>query len=105
MRVHSANELIDVAQVLGPDAATVVAEDIPCGVTDLAGRRLEQAQLIAAETTHMVLMRANDGSVVTDSSYLDIDGLTYFVDYRQDPRKPRPKMWTEIYCHVERQGN
>jgi hypothetical protein len=104
MRRHSANELIYTANILGPDGTTAVASGVPCGVEDLAGRRLEQAQLIASETSHMILMRTPDTAALTDSSYIACDGNVYVVDYRQDPRSPRPKMWTEVYCHLERAG-
>lgn len=66
------------------------------------GRRLEQAQLISSETSHLIVMHAGDARTVTTSGYLLVDGTLYVVDYLQDPRAPRPKMWTEIYAHVER---
>lgn len=105
MRGHSANELIYDADILGPDGTTVLASGVACGVSDLSGRRLEQAQLVSAETTHMILMRTADTETLTDSGYVFCDGVLYIVDYHQDPRSPRPKMWLEIYGHVERAGN
>lgn len=102
MRGHSANELLYQANILAADGVTVLATGIAAGVIDLAGRRLEQAQLIAAETSHMILMRAGDTTALLDSSYISCDGVLYIVDYTQDPRTPRPNMWLEIYVHVER---
>jgi hypothetical protein len=104
MREHTANELIYSADILGPDCVTVLTSGIACAVEDLAGRRLEQAQLISAETSHMILMRTPDAGTLTDAGYISCDGSIYVVDYRQDRRTPRPKMWTEIYCHVLRAG-
>jgi hypothetical protein len=105
MRGHTANELLYKAQILAADAATVLAPNVGCGVSDLSGRRLEQAQLVASETTHMILMRAGDAAVLTSSSYVSTGGTLYVVDYTTDPRIPRPGMWLEVYCHVERSGN
>lgn len=105
MRTHSANDLVYRADILAPDGSTVVTASVPCGVEDLTGRRLEQAQLTASETTHTLVMRAIDAATLRESSYVRCDGLLYIVDYTVDPRKPRPKMWTEIYCHIERSGN
>lgn len=97
---HSANELLYTADILGPDLAPRV-QGIRMGVTDLSGKRLEQAQLIAAETSHMILARAADITALDNSCYIVVSGTTYVVDYTTDPRKPRPGVWTEIYCHVE----
>jgi hypothetical protein len=99
---HNANQLRDYANVLASDGATVLTTGIACGVSDLSGRRLEQAQLISAETSHMILLRTADASALTVSSYIQCEGLLYIVDYLQDPREPRAGMWTEVYCHIER---
>ena len=105
---HTANELIYQATILGPDAVTVLGAGA-CGVRDLSGRILEQAQLIASTTTHLIVMRALDAITVTDASYITCDGtlegVLFIVDHAPlDPRIPRPGMWAEIYCHVERTG-
>lgn len=105
MRNHTANQLEYQGNILGPDGSTVLVSGVACGVEDLSGRRLEQAQLIAAETSHMILMRTGDAALLTDAGYISVEGTLYVVDYRQDPRNPRPKMWIEVYCHVERSGN
>src|SRR4051812_42035720 len=105
MRNHTANQLKFRGNILAPDGVTVLTSAVPCGLEDLSGRRLEQAQLIAAETSHMILMRTGDASTLTDAGYISVEGTLYIVDYRQDPREPRPKMWLEVYCHVERSGN
>jgi hypothetical protein len=106
MRGHSSNELQYHASILGPDGATVISSGIACGIEDLSGRRLEQAQLVASETSHMILMHYGDVAALSNSGYLlDGEGLLYLVDYTRDPREPRAKMWLEIYCHIERSGN
>lgn len=102
MKTHTAGELLYTAQILGPDGSTVLASGIRAGIEDLSGRRLEQAQLIAAETSHMILFRAGDATTLTPASYVSCDGALYVVDYTKDPRKPRAHMWLEVYCHVER---
>ncbi len=102
MKRHSSSELRYTAQILGPDGVTVRASGISVGVEDLSGRRLEQAQLINSETSHMILAQRGDvGGILDSSCYIVCDGVTYIVDYPKDPRVPRPNMWTEIYCHVE----
>lgn len=99
---HSANELQHSAQILAADCVTIKASGLHAGVEDLSGRRLEQAQLIASETSHMILFRRNDvGGILDSSCYVVLEGATYIVDYMTDPRKPRPNMWVEVYCHVE----
>ena len=100
--VHSAKELRFWGTLLAPDGQTVIAQSVGCDVRDLSGRRLEQAQLISAETSHMILMRYADAEALPEQGYVEVDGVLYVVDYTQDPRQPRPYMWTEIYCHVER---
>ena len=102
MRGHSANEMRYQAAILDTDGATVLVYDVGCNVEDLSGRRLEQAQLSAPETSHMILMRAGDAGLLTDDGYILCDGTTYVVDYQKDPRVPRPGMWVEVFCHVER---
>lgn len=102
MKQHTAGELKYWGSILAADGATVLAANIGMGVTDLSGRRLEQAQLIASETSHMILLRNGDATALTPAGYIQVDGITYVVDYTQDPRTPRPDMWVEVYCHVER---
>jgi hypothetical protein len=101
-RGHSANELRHISDILASDGTTTLASGIRNGLEDLAGARLEKAQLQSAETTHMILYHAGDVTVLTESSYVRCEGVLYIVDYKLDPRKPRPGMWTEVYCHVER---
>ena len=111
MRQHAAKELRYYANVLAPDGATVLASGLGAGIEDLSGRRLEQAQLIASETSHMILMRYADAVQIPTQGYLQVADLgtgavtLYVVDYTQDPRNPRPRVWTEVYCHVEKAGN
>jgi hypothetical protein len=108
MQQHAAKELRYVADILAPDATTVLASAVGAGIENLSGRRLEQAQLTASETTHMVLLRYPDSLPLPNQGYLRVsDPYTaavtlYVVDYTQDPQKPRPRVWTEVYCHVER---
>jgi hypothetical protein len=104
MRSHSSNELIYMATLLASDATTVVTT-CRAGVSDLSGRRLEAAQLIASETSHLIVLRFGDAMALTASGFISCDGVLYIVDYLQDTRTPRPKMWLEVYCHVERSGN
>lgn len=102
MKAHSAGELRFSATLLGPDASTVRVTGLRVGLTDLTGRRLEQAQLIAAETSHVMVARYGDVVSQLDTScYMVVDGITYIVDYMTDPRTPRPYMWVEIFCHAE----
>jgi hypothetical protein len=102
MRTHSANELNYQANILAADGSTVLATGIAAGIEDLTGRRLEQAQLSAPETSHMILFRALDALTLTADGYVSIEGVLYIVDYFIDPRKPRAGTWKEVYCHVER---
>lgn len=104
MRSHTSNELIYRAAILDTTATTVITTAF-CGIEDLSGKRLEQAQIIAAETTHRITMRANDARQLTNFGHITVEGVLYIVDYLADPRKPRPNMWLEVFCHVERSGN
>jgi hypothetical protein len=110
MRSHTADELKYTAQILDSDGTTVLGT-ARCGVEDLSGRRLEQAQLVSSETSHTLTMRYADAfAYVKDSGYISVEmdlgvNILYVVDSRPlDPRQPRPKMWLEISCHVERAG-
>lgn len=111
MRQHTASELRYTADLLLPDGATVVVSQVGAGIEDLSGRRLEQAQLISAETSHMILARYADAQALPAQGFIRVtdpgSGVVtlYVVDYAQDPRKPRPRVWTEVYCHAERAGN
>lgn len=101
MKVHSANELNNTASIMGPDMSPR-SQNVRVGITDLSGRRLEQAQLVSSETTHLIVMRASTGAVLDRNCYIvDAEGTTYIVDYTLDPRVPREDMWLEVYCHVE----
>ena len=102
MKTHTANELRDYANILAPDGVTVLASGLNCGIEDLSGRRLEQAQLSAPQTSHMVLFRAGDASTLSSDGYLQVNGQLFLVDYPKDPRQPRTGMWLEVYCHMER---
>lgn len=103
MKTHNANELQFVGDILGPDD-TVRASGLRMGVTYLSGRRLEQAQLISSETSHMILLYTADATTLDDSCYIVVDSVTYVVDYLADPSEPRPKMWTEAFSHIENGG-
>lgn len=101
MRGHNANELTTTAQIM--DASrNVLTDGVPCGVEDLTGRRLEQAQHTMPETTHMILTRWPDTQSLKESGYLFCEDTLYVVDYFRDPRVPRARMWREVYCHAER---
>lgn len=106
MRGHSANELTERASLLDVDGVTVLAANVYCGIEDLAGRRLEQAQLSAAETTHKFTFRSADVALLPSAGYITSNGKLYIVDGPPlDPRVPRPGMWAEILCHVEGVAN
>lgn len=108
---HEAKELRYDVTLMQPDGVTAIGSPIGASIEDLSGRRLEQAQLIAAETSHMILLRYPDALPLPPQGYIQVadpgTGLTalYIVDYTTDPRVPRPRAWTEVYCHVERAGN
>jgi hypothetical protein len=102
MRTHTANEMQFSATLLQPDNATVIATGVGCGVEDLAGNTRAQAQLQAPETTHLILMRYLDGLALSNAGYVSVEGVLYIVDYLRDPRRPRPRVWIEVYCHAER---
>ena len=108
MKQHAAKELRDTADLMDTDGTTVLVSQVGAGIQDLSGRRLEQAQLMSAETTHMVLLRYADALPLPNQGYLQVTDpgsgavTLYIVDYTQDPRVPRPRVWTEVYCHVMR---
>lgn len=108
MKQHSAKELRYLANIMDVDGATVLTAGVGAGIEDLSGRRLEQAQLMASETSHMILLRYPDAAALPQQGYVQLtdpgSGLVtlYIVDYFQDPRMPRPRAWTEVYCHVMR---
>lgn len=106
MKTHSASELKFSADILGPDSSLRIS-GIRVGVEDLTGRRLEQAQLIASETSHQILVHTGDVTTLDPSCYMVVDGTTYVVDYLIDPfpsRAQRPGTWIEVYCHAENGG-
>ena len=104
MKTHSAKELRYTAQVLASDADTVLVAKVAVGVEFLSGRRLEHAQLIASETSHMFVLRALDAKVVTDSCYFRVSGVLYEIDYLAPNIDMRPGNWQEVFCHVVRGG-
>ena len=110
MRMHQASEIRYGVNILGTDGVTVLAADVGAGIEDLSGRRLEQAQLISSETSHMILLWYLDALKLPNQGHIQVidpgtgETTLYLVDYVEDPRKPRPRVWTEVYCHVER-GN
>jgi hypothetical protein len=101
MRAHTTNELKFRADILGPDGSTVLASNVYAGIEDLTGVRREQAQLVNAESSHMILFRVLDASTLTKAGYVRIDGLLYIVDWFGYPNEPRPDVWLEVYCHLE----
>lgn len=111
MRQHAASELRYWAALLGPDGQTVLTAQVGAGIEDLSGRRLEQAQLISSETSHMILLRFLDAQPLPAQGYVQVTDpgtgvvTLYIVDYLEDPRKPRPRVWVEVYCHVERDNS
>lgn len=108
MKQHAAKDLRYTADLMDVDGTTVLVPQVGAGIEDLTGRRLEQAQLMSAETTHMVLLRYADGLPLPNQGYIRVidpgsSAVTlYIVDYTQDQRVPRPRVWTEVYCHVMR---
>jgi hypothetical protein len=108
---HAAKDLQYTVDLLRGDASTVAASGIGAGLTDLTGRQLEQAQLVAAETSHLVVLRYTDGKDIPPRGYVRVTDpgtgavTLYIVDYILDPRDPRPRVWIEVYCHAERAGN
>jgi hypothetical protein len=103
---HAAKEIRYTADLMAPDGASVVMAGVGVGIEDLSGRRLEQAQLVSAETSHMVLLRYADALSLPIQGYIRVtdpgSGIVtlYVVDYAQDPRTPRPRVWLEVYCHA-----
>ena len=108
MRQHAAKELRYTVDLLDTDGSTVLLAGAGAGIEDLSGRRLEQAQLMSAETTHMILLRYLDGKALPNQGYVRLTDpdtavvTLYIVDYLMDPRQPRPRVWTEVYCHALR---
>lgn len=108
MRIHTAKEIRYWAALLDTDGVTVIAPQVGAGVEDLSGRRLEQAQLMSAETSHMVLLRYADGVGLPAQGFIQITDpdtavvTSYIVDYLQDPRQPRARVWIEAYVHAMR---
>ena len=108
MKQHAAKDLRYTVNLMDIDGSTVLVPNVGAGIEDLSGRRLEQAQLMAAETSHMVLLRYADGLPLPNQGYVQVTDpgssavVLYIVDYIQDPRIPRPRVWTEVYCHVMR---
>lgn len=111
MKQHAAKDLRYTADLMDTDGTTVLVSQVGAGIDDLSGRSLEQAQLMSAETTHMVLLRYTDGLPLPNQGYVQVTDpgsgavTLYIVDYVQDPRVPRPRVWTEVYCHVERDNS
>lgn len=112
MREHAAKELRYWANLLAPDGETALTPNpVGAGIEDLSGRRLEQAQLISAETSHMVLLRYADAQPLPNQGYVQVTDpgsgvvMLYVVDYMEDPRLPRPRVWVEVYCHVGRDNS
>jgi len=83
--------------VIAADGITVLYSGVPSGVEDLSGKRLEQAQLINNETTHLVSMvfRPN----VSESCYILYGGRLFAVDYLLDPGVPLRGMFLQVYAH------
>lgn len=108
MRQHAALDMQYWVSLLGPDATTVISAQVGAGIEDLTGLRLQQAQLVSSETSHMILLRYLDAQPLPPQGHVLVtdpgNGETtlYLVDYVKDPRKPMPRMWAEVYCHVER---
>ena len=111
MKQHAAKDLRYTANLMSTDGTTVLAAQVGAGIQDLSGRRLEQAQLMSAETTHMILLRYLDAGALPVQGYVKVtdpgNGVVtlYVVDYLMDPRVPRPRVWSEVYCHAERTTN
>lgn len=111
MKTHQAKELRYWADILNTDGVTVLTSQVGAGVEDLSGRRLEQAQLMSAETSHMILLHYPDAAALPNQGYIRITDpgssavTLYVVDYLQDTRQPRPRLWIEVYCHVERDNS
>ena len=104
IKKHTSSDLRYTAKILGADNATVLAPRVAVGVEFLSGRRLEHAQLIASETSHMIVLRSLDARQLTDAGYFDVSGVLYVVDYLPPALSERPDQWTEVYCHVSRSG-
>ena len=108
MKQHAAKDLRYAVDLLDTDGATTLVSGVGAGIVDLSGHRLEQAQLENSETTHMVLLRWADAQPLPQQGYISVtdpgssDVTLYVVDYLKDPREPRPRVWTEAYCHVMR---
>lgn len=100
---HSPSELFYRADILGPDMVPR-HQDRYTGIQDLTGRQLEQAQLVSSETTHCVVFQAPDVPLLDESCFIQIEEVLYVVDYKLDPRDPRPGMWLEVFCHVAQGG-
>jgi len=102
MRTHSTNDLKFRADIIAPDGTTVLASNVYAGQEDITGARVDQQQLDNAESNHVITFRKPDAALLSRSGYVRIDGVLFIVDYFSEPNAPRPGMWLEVYCHVER---
>jgi hypothetical protein len=108
MRIHTAKDIRYWVALLDTDGATVLAPNVGAGIEDLSGRRLEQAQLMSSETSHLIFMRYADAVSLPQQGFVQVvdpdTGITtdYVVDYLNDPRQPRARVWVDAYCHVMR---
>jgi len=112
MRQHAAKDLKYSVDLLAPDGETVVLSGAGACIEDLTGKRLEQAQVVGAETTHLITLRYLDSLALPVMGHIQVEDpntgvvTLYIVDAPPlDPRVPRPRVWAEVYCHVERAGN
>jgi SPP1 family predicted phage head-tail adaptor len=80
-----------------PNTATPVASGLLAEVEDLAGRRLEQAQLSNVETTHMFKVWYTPA--ITFDCFISFAAAIYAIDYILDKGKPVRNMYMELYAH------
>lgn len=84
------------------DLAHPLYAGVWASVEDLGGRRLEQAQLLEAETTHRFVIRYIPN--MQSDVFVVFDQVTYYVDYIRDPGYPMRRRYLELLAHKVRDG-
>ena len=96
------NDFKHTLDILDGDTQAVIASAVPCSLEDLVGRRLELSQLLAPNTTHRFVIRAN--ALMDSTRNVVCNGKTYQVTHILDPGKPFRGVYQEVFCTRVREG-